>query len=186
MRLRWFGLLVAAPSLALLPSSSRADPLWGGADITASAFQWRPEGDRRRDWQQGLGLAWGPTLADDEGPWRFTGLTQFEVSMLDSRSWAVGITATAFEAAARFGFLEPQARVGFQVATVDVLDGQWSAELFSPRAEAGLGVRFGRVRIAVGVESEYFWRWWGPSVLERGFVLDLRYEKPWHPPRPPQ
>ena len=168
---------------ASAPDEGRADPFSGGADVSVSGFAWRPVGDSRASWQDGLALAWGPTLADDEGPARFTGLVQFEVAMFDPRSYAVALSTNAFEAAARLGLLEPEIRAGFALATVDVIDGQWSGELFSPRAEVGLGVRVGRFRVSLGVQGEYFWRWFGPSVLERGVVLDLRYEKPWHPPR---
>jgi hypothetical protein len=158
--------------------------MWGGADVAGSAFAWRPLGDARRDWQTGYAVAWGPSLADDEGSsWRFTGLIQFEATMFDSRSWALGIAADSLEAAARLGPFEPEVRAGFVLATVDVIDGEWSGELFSPRAEAGFGVRLGRFRVSLGAQGEYLWRWFGPSVLERGFVVDLRFEKPWHPPR---
>lgn len=170
--------LAAAGTLA---PAALGDPLWGGADVTARGFEWRSIGDRRPGWQDGLSLAWGPTASDDEGAWRFTTLTQFEASMFDTRSYAVAIVTNAFEAAWRLGFLEPESRVGFALATVDVFDGAWSAELFSPRAEIGLGIRVGRIRVSLGVQGDYFWRWWGPSVLERGITLDLRYEKPWHP-----
>ena len=167
---------------ASAPGEGRADPFWGGADVSANGFAWRPVGDSRPSWQRGLALAWGPTVADDEGPVaRFTGLVQFEVAMFDSRSYAVAVSTDAFEAAVRLGLLEPEIRAGFALATVDVIDGTWSGELFSPRAEVGLGVRVGRVRVSLGIQGEYFWRWFGPSILERGVVLDLRYEKPWRP-----
>ncbi len=171
----------AAAFAVAVATPARADPLWGGADVTVSGFEWRPLGSSRPGWQDGLALAWGPTLADDEGPARFTGLTQIEVAMFDSRSYAVALSTHAFEVAARFGLLEPEARVGFKLISIDVLDGTWSGEAFSPRAEVGLGFRLGRMRAAVGAQVEYFWRWFGPSVLERGLVLDLRYERPWHP-----
>jgi hypothetical protein len=178
---RTIPILALSAATACAAAPARADPLWGGADVTVSGFQWRPTGDPRPGWRQGLSLAWGPTAADDEGAWRFTALTQFEASMFDSRSYAVGLVSNAFEAAWRLGPFEPESRVGFVLASVDDFDGQCSAQLLSPRAEIGVGVRVGRVRVSLGVQGEYFWRWWGPSVLERGLVLDLRYEKPWRP-----
>jgi hypothetical protein len=160
---------------------ARADPFWGGAAVSVSGFSWRPLRDPRPGWQNGLSLAWGPTLADDEGAWRFASVTQLEGTAFDSRSYALSLVTSAFEAAWRLGFLEPEARVGVVLATVDSVEGQWSAEALSPRAELGLGLRFGRVRISLGAQGEYFWRWWGPSILERGIVLDVRYERPWFP-----
>ena len=163
-------------------TAARADPLGGGADVTASVFEWRPLGSRAPGWNDGLALAWGPTLADDEGPARFTALTQIELAAFDSRSYAVAISTHAFEAAARLGLFEPEVRAGVARATLDVFDGTWSAgKLLSPRAEIGIGLRVGRMRASLGVQGEYFWRWFGPSILERGIVLDLRYERPWHP-----
>jgi hypothetical protein len=38
-----------------------------------------------------------------------------------------------------------------------------------------------RVRVSLGAQAELLWRWFGPSVLERGFVLDVRIERPWYP-----
>lgn len=173
------GLALAVPGAS---AGAQPEPSWRGADVTVSGFAWRPLRDRREPFQPGLALAWGPTSATGDGPGRFTSLVQFELSMFDPRSYAVGLSAAAFEAAARLGLFEPEARLGVALATIDTIDGQWSAELLSPRAEVGLGVRVGHWRVSLGVQGEYLWRWFGPSILERGVVLDVRYEKLVLPP----
>jgi hypothetical protein len=154
-------------------------PTWGGAELTGATFAWRQLGSADPQWHQGLELAWGPTLAVDQGPFRFSGLVQFNVRAFDKSSWAIALSTHAFEVAARLGIVEPQIRAGFAFISLDDFRGNLSAEAFSPRVGVGLGVRASRrIRVSVGAYAEYFWRWFGPSVLVRGLALDLRYEKP--------
>jgi hypothetical protein len=182
--------ILAASAASLLVATfagpAAAESSFGGAEVTASAFAWRPLHDASPSWRHGAELAWGPTTAVDQGAFRFTGILQFDVREFDSSSWAVGISTHAFEAAARLGAIEPQVRAGFALLTVDDFDGQLSAELLSPRAGAGLGVRFWKVRVSADVYAEYFWRWFGPSALVRGLSLDVRYERRLPPPLPRQ
>jgi hypothetical protein len=163
------------------PGTARAQATttWGGADVTLGTFAWRRLGDRSPSWQRGFELAWGPTLAVDQGPFRFAGLVQVDVQEFALSSWAVGLNTNAFEVAARLGPFEPQVRAGVALVTVDDFDGNVSAELLSPRVGMGLGLRvFRKVRITVGAYAEYFWRWFGPSDLMRGLTLDIRFERP--------
>lgn len=161
---------------------AQSQPTWGGAEVTASSFAWRRANDASPAWRHGAELAWGPTLAVDQGPLRFSGVLQIGVRAFDASSWAIAVSTHAFEVAARLGVLEPQIRAGFALLTLDDFDGEVSAELFSPRVGVGLGVRAGRrARITVGAYAEYFWRWFGPSALVRGLSLDVRYEKPMRP-----
>jgi hypothetical protein len=158
---------------------AQATTTWGGADVAFGAFAWRRLGDPNPSWQKGLELAWGPTLAVDQGPFRFAGLVQIDVQEFALSSWAVGLSTNAFEVAAPLGPVEPQIRVGVALATVDDFDGNVSAELLSPRVGVGLGLRvFRTLRITVGAYAEYFWRWFGPSDLTRGVTLDVLFERP--------
>jgi hypothetical protein len=175
----------AAALLLGVPATARAQSTsWGGADVSGGGFLWRAVGNRGRAWNDGLELAWGPSLADTEGAWSLSGLVQMDVRAFATSSWAVGLSTHAFEVAARLGPFEPYMRVGGALLTVDDFDGQVSAELLSPRVGAGAALRLGRrVAIGVGVYSEYFWRWFGPSVFVRGLVVDLRVERPMRPHR---
>jgi hypothetical protein len=169
-------LLLAALSA---PRTAIAQSHWGGADVTLGAFEWRRLGDPGPAWRTGLELAWGPTLAVDQGPFRFAGIVQMGVQEFDPKSWAVSLSTNAIEVAARLGPLEPQVRAGCALATVDDFAGQVSAELLSPRVGVGLGLRVSRrVRLTLGAYAEYFWRWFGPSDLVRGLTLDVRVERP--------
>lgn len=154
---------------------------WGGADVSAGAFAWRSPGERNPAWHDGLELAWGSTLTERKGPWRFTGLVQVDLRAFATSSWALGLSTNSFEVAATLGPFEPFVRVGAALLTVDDFDGSVSAELFSPRVSTGLGVRLGpRVEIAVGAYAEYFWRWLGSSALVRGLSVDVRIERRTH------
>jgi hypothetical protein len=125
-----------------------------------------------------LELAWGPSLADAQGAWRFTGLVQMDLRAFATSSWALAISTHTFEVTGRLGPLEPYARIGGALLTVDDFDGSVSAELFSPRVGAGVALRATRrFEIGLGVYSEYFWRWFGPSVLVHGLVVDVRFER---------
>jgi hypothetical protein len=175
------GFPVAAAALVLgSAGAGRAQSAaLGGADVSAGAFLWRPLGDRSPGWRDGLELAWGPALIDREGPWSFTGLVQMDLRAFATSSWALALSTHTFEVQGRLGPVEPYARVGGALLTVDDFDGSVSAELLSPRVGAGLAVRASRrFEIGVGAYAEYFWRWFGPSVLVRGLVVDLRFERP--------
>ncbi len=173
---------VALSAASTLVRTVRADPTWGGVDVSVSPFAWRALDRGRGGFQPGFALAAGPTTAGGDDPGRFTSLLQLEATMFDTRSYAVAVSAAAFEAAARIGAFEPTARVGVVFATVDSIGGQWSAELLSPRALVGFGIRVGHLRFTLGAQTEYFWRWFGPSLLEHGLVFDFRYEKLQIPP----
>jgi hypothetical protein len=161
------------------PGGAAETKAWGGADVAAGGFLWRHPGDRSPDWHQGLELAWGPSLAETEGAWRFTGLVQMDLRAFAATSWALALSSHTFEVTGRLGPLEPYARVGGALLTVDDFDGACSAELLSPRVGAGVAVRVARkVDVGVGLYAEYFWRWFGPSAFVRGVVLDLRFERP--------
>jgi hypothetical protein len=172
-------LLLLATGTAVSRIADAQATTWGGADVTFGTFAWRRLGDPSPSWQRGLELAWGPTLAVDQGPFHFAGVVQMDVQEFDVSSWAVGLSTNAFEVAARLGPLEPQLRTGFALATIDDFAGHVSAELLTPRVGAGLGVRvFRKVRITVGLYAEYFWRWFGPSDFVRGLTLDVLFERP--------
>jgi hypothetical protein len=157
---------------------------WGGAEVSAGGFVWRPTGDRSPAWHDGLELTWGPTLTYRQRPWRFTGLVQIDLRAFATTSWALGLSTNSFEVAAALGPIEPFVRVGAALLTVDDFDGSVSAELFSPRVTTGLDVRLGRnVEVGVGAYAEYFWRWLGPSAVVRGLSLDLRFERRMRPRR---
>jgi hypothetical protein len=153
----------------------------GGAEVSAGGFLWRALGDRSPGWHDGLEIAWGPSLADLEGAWRFTGLVQMDLRAFATSSWALAISTHTFEVSGRVGPLEPFARVGGSLLTVDDFDGSVSAELASPRVGAGIAVRLSRA-VEIGVEgySEYFWRWFGPSALVHGLLLNVRFERRMH------
>jgi hypothetical protein len=170
--------LLLLGGLVVPDRASAQSATWGGADVTLGTFAWRRLGDSSSSWRKGLELAWGPSLAVDQGPFHFAGLIQMDVQEFDVSSWAVGLSTNAFEVAARLGPIEPQLRAGFALATIDDFAGNVSAELLSPRVGAGLGVRVLRTfRITVGAYAEYFWRWFGPSDLVRGITLDLVFER---------
>lgn len=179
-RARGIGLLAASLSLSpARPASAQARPPWGGVDIAAGGFLWRHPGEQAAAWHEGLELAWGPSLSVGEGAFRFTGLVQMDLRAFDTSSWAFALSTHTFEVAARLGPLEPYVRVGGALLTVDDFAGTFSAELFSPRAGAGVGARLGRrLEVAIGAYAEYFWRWFGPSAFVRGFAIDVRYERP--------
>jgi hypothetical protein len=178
--LRAIGPLTAVLSI----SSARTAPAqatrpWGGVDVAAGAFAWRHPGDRSVSWHDGLELAWGPSLAAREGAFHFTGLVQMDLRAFDASSWALAISTHGFEVATHVGPLVPYVRAGAALLTLDDFAGNFSAELFSPRVGAGVGMQVARrLEVAIGAYAEYFWRWFGPSALVHGVVLDVRYEKP--------
>jgi hypothetical protein len=95
--------------------------------------------------------------------------------VLDSKSYAASILQRV-DVGLKLGPVVPEVGGGVSTITVDVVHGNWSAELLSPRAEAGLWLHLGALHIGAHAYGEYLWRWWGnTSFLIRGldFVLGL-------------
>ena len=112
------------------------------------------------------------------GPVFMAGTIRTQFRYFDSKSFALSPLQNLAMVGIRLGPIEPEVRVGFSLATFDVFHGAYSFEMFSPRVEGGLGLRFGRFRVSAHGFSEYLWRWWGDSYYEKGVAFEVRLEAP--------
>jgi hypothetical protein len=112
------------------------------------------------------------------GPVFMAGIIRTQFRYFDSASFALSPIQNMAMVGVRLGPIEPEARVGMSLATFDVFHGAYSFEMFSPRVEGGLGLRFGRFRVSAHGFSEYLWRWWGDSYFEKGIAFEVRLEAP--------
>jgi hypothetical protein len=97
---------------------------------------------------------------------------------IDSTSFAFSFTHNTFTSGMLFGPIDIHLRVGTSLLTVDSFHADWSAELFSPHAGAGIGLRVGKLALNLEANSEYLWRWFGASYFIRGISLDFQLEAP--------
>lgn len=77
-------------------------------------------------------------------------------------------------AGVKLGPVAPEVRVGMTSLSLDRIDGQWSAQLFSPRVGAGVGFWVGSAAVSVIASSEHYWRWFGPDFRVYGVSVDVR------------
>jgi hypothetical protein len=131
------------------------------------------------NFERGTGeVALGSTSTAAYGPFYVAGSGRTILRSLDAKSFAWSIYHQDLAGGLRLGPLEPEARFGVSVLTVDVFRAEWSAELLSPRVSFGVGVHIGRVRVDVRAHAEYLWRWFGPDYLVRGLTLGVRLDVP--------
>jgi hypothetical protein len=106
------------------------------------------------------------------------GIVRAQFRYFDSQSFAASPLQSMFTTGIRLGPFEPESRVGLSLLTVDVFHGAYSFEMFSPRVEAGFGLRIGRFRASAHIFSEMLWRWWGDNYFDQGVAFELRFEPP--------
>jgi hypothetical protein len=143
---------------------------------------YRPIGSASPDWSFGSEIGLGVRVTAHLLPFLLTYSTEPALRILDSKSFALSILQRVYVALA-LGPLEPEVGGGFSTITVDVFHGAGSAELFSPRAEAGVWLHAGSVRVGVHAYGEYLWRWFGNTdYLLRGISIAVGFEA--RPPVP--
>lgn len=140
-------------------------PMWwrkAGSDTTGSG------------WELSLGVVTETRI----GHVFIAGTIRSQFRYFDSKSFALSPIQNMAMVGIRLGPIEPEARVGMSLVTFDVFHGAYSFEMFSPRVEGGVGLRFGRFRVSAHGFSEYLWRWWGDSYFEKGVAFEVRLEAP--------
>lgn len=142
---------------------------------------YRPVGSSEPSTARGSELAVGVRTVTRTLPFLLSLSMRPTLRILDSQSYALSVVQ-AVSVGLALGPLEPDVGGGLSTITVDVIRGHWSAELFSPRATAGLWLHFGSFRVGAHAYGEVLWRWFGnDSYLLRGVAFELGAE-PW--PRP--
>jgi hypothetical protein len=147
---------------------------WGGTELEGGPMWWRKGGTN--DTGNGWELSFAAVTESRVGQLFLGGLVRTQFRYFDSKSFALSPLQNMAMAGLRLGPIEPETRVGFSLLTFDVFHGAYSFEMFSPRVEAGLGVKFWRLRLGIQGFSEMLWRWWGPSYWDKGIAFDLRFE----------
>ncbi len=137
---------------------------------------YRPIVSASPDWSFGSEVGLGARVSAHVLPFLLTYSTEPALRILDSKSYALSILQRLHVALA-LGPLEPEVGGGVSTITVDVIHGTGSAELLSPRAEAGLWLHAGSFRVGAHAYGEYLWRWFGNTdYLLRGVTIDLGFE----------
>lgn len=174
-----FAAVVAWPSIARADDDGPPYPLrWmqgGGARVGAVWFH--KQGDATSG--PGVELTFGQALVGYVGPLWVGAAQEHVLRILDSKSVAFSFTVYSLTAGARLGPLEPFASVGVSSLTLDVIHGDYSAELFAPRIAAGVAARVSRkVRIVATAHSEFLWRWFSDSYRIQGIAIGVEVMRP--------
>ncbi|MCA9597566.1 MAG: hypothetical protein KC776_29835 [Myxococcales bacterium] len=122
-------------------------------------------------------------MTSRSGPFHLTGLSGPALRFLDEKSFSLSLPQNTAFAGIAAGPVELEGGFGVSLLSVDVVHGHWSAQLLSPRAAAGVGVRLGPLRVGAELYTEYLWRWFGPDYFVRGIGVSLRWRR--SPPLPP-
>ncbi|MGD0526951.1 MAG: hypothetical protein ABSE49_17535 [Polyangiaceae bacterium] len=170
----------ALPSRASLGKGSVAvfdyEHTYAGTELEFAPMWWRRAGSDTTS--GGWEISLGATTETRIGRVFLAGVIRTQFRYFDSKSFALSPIQNMAMVGIRLGPIEPEARVGMSLLTFDVFHGAYSFEMFSPRVEGGLGLRFGRLRISAHGFSEYLWRWWGDSYFEKGVAFEVRLEAP--------
>jgi hypothetical protein len=146
-------------------------------ELHAGPIFWRKRGDRGDDPTQGFEGGVGSSTLVRVRPFVLFSTTELTLRAFDPSSYALSYMQS-LSAGLVLGPFEPDLRATLSMATVDVLRGNWSAELFSPRIAAGAWLRIGRLGIGAHVFGEYLWRWLGNGdVLSHGVVFTLTLDR---------
>jgi hypothetical protein len=149
---------------------------YAATELEAGPMWWRKSGTDTTG--GGMELSLGVVTETRIGPVFLAGVIRSQFRYFDSRSFAISPLQNLAMVGIRLGPIEPEVRVGMSLVTFDVFHGAYSFEMFSPRVEGGLGLRFGRFRVSAHGFSEYLWRWWGDSYFEKGVAFEVRLEAP--------
>lgn len=140
----------------------------------------RNPGEERLNAERGTGeISFGTAFVNEGNkPFFLTGVQRTLLRVVDSKTFSWSVFVQDLGGGLRIGPLQPELRIGASILTIDVFHGDWSAQLFSPRVTAGLGLELGKLRLDIKAHSEYLWRWFGPDYLAHGVTLGLRLEIP--------
>jgi hypothetical protein len=144
-------------------------------ELSAGPLSWRRVGSADATDHHGLEVGVGTLTTVRPRPFVIAWGSGLTLRGLDWASFALSYVQFV-SVALTLGPIEPDVRAAFSIATLDVFHGNWSAELFSPRASAGAWLRLGRLRVGAHAFSEYLWRWLGDGdVFVRGALVSLEF-----------
>jgi hypothetical protein len=140
----------------------------------------RRAGEDRQNEERGTGeIAFGMAILNEGSkPFVLSGVQRTLLRVIDSKSFSWSLFVQDLGGGVRLGPLQPEVRIALSTLTIDAFHGEWSAQIFSPRVTAGIGIELGKFRLDMKAHSEYLWRWFGPDYLAHGVTLGLRLEIP--------
>jgi hypothetical protein len=142
-------------------------------ELHYALVDYRPIGSAAARWSRGSEFGFGTRSTTLALPFRLTWTSDPTLRVLDSKSFALSIVQTVRVGLA-LGPVEPEVGGGFSTLTADVFHGDFSFEMLSPRAVAGLWIHLGNLRLGVEAYGEYLWRWLGDTnYLLRGVAFEL-------------
>jgi hypothetical protein len=145
-------------------------------ELHYAPFEHRATGDPDPQWRHGWEIGLGSCNTTRVLPFLLTWSSDLALRVLDSKSFALSVVQMISVGLA-LGPLEPHVGGGLSTITGEVVHTKWSVAFFSPRAQAGLSLHLGGLRISADAYDEYLGRWFGGrSYLVRGLAFGVAFE----------
>jgi len=94
----------------------------------------------------------------------------------DSKTYLWTLVQLGYASGIKAGPLEMEAQIGLGLLGVSAARGEWSVDIFAPRAGLAVAVHTGRFRLAVGAHTEYLWRLFGMGYTAQGLTISFRFD----------
>lgn len=148
-----------------------------GFDATGSYNWWHPTKGSNAPRENGFAFGFGQSIISTHGAFILGARAELFVRVLDSKSVAVTFPRYTYIGGLHLGPVEPFVGAGMSFFNIDAFHGDWSFNMFSPNAEAGVAFNLGPVRFEGVGSSEFLWRWLGNanySIQALTFTLSIR------------
>jgi hypothetical protein len=166
----------SGPNSVKLFDTANATP---GLELRFGLTSFRRADEKALGYQTGgLDFQIARTTSSQAGVFFLNGVQATHLRVLDSnRSFLWSILSQQLASGVTLGPLELEGRFGFGFLNIDRLRGDgWNFSVLSPIVGVNAGLRIWRIRADVGIQSEFYWRWFGPNVLMHTLTFGLRFE----------
>jgi hypothetical protein len=148
-----------------------------GYDATGSYNWWHPTKGSNAPRENGFAFGFGQSIISTHGAFIIGARAELFARVLDSTSIAVTFPRYTYIGGLHLGPVEPFVGAGLSFFNLDAFHGDWSFNMFSPNAEAGVAFNLGPVRLEGVGSSEFLWRWLGNanySIQALTFTISIR------------
>jgi|GEM_PF-3660962 len=145
-----------------------------GLEVDGGPVWYRARGEPLRLGTVELGAGQTTTAATDH--LHLTGSLRSVFRAFDSKTYLWTLVQLGYASGVQAGPLELEAQIGLGLLGVSAVHGEWSVDIFAPRAGLAVAAHMGRFRFAVGAHTEYLWRLFGMGYTAQGLTISFRFD----------